>query len=59
LTTTLAPRTAPTIGEMMLKPALLTFQSTLQLKVTGCPADTDVGEAVKSTIVGTGPLGTF
>src|ERR1700693_1359861 len=59
LTTTLVPRTAPTVGEMMSKPGLLTFQCPLKLKVTGCPAVTDVGEAVKSTIVGAGPLGTF
>jgi hypothetical protein len=31
----------------------------LQLRVTGCPALTVIGLAVKPDIVGDGPLGTF
>ena len=55
LTTMLVPRTGPACGSMMLYSLL----DVLQLKVTGCPAETLVGFAVKLLIVGFAPVGTF
>jgi len=55
LTTILVPRTGPACGSIML---YIEFD-TLQLKVTGCPAETVVGFAEKVLMDGEGPVGTF
>jgi hypothetical protein len=55
LITMLVPRTGPAVGSMMLYSPF----ETLQLNVTGCPAEMLVGFAVKLLIVGEGPVGTF
>ena len=55
VTVTLVPRTAPTCGDTIRYPALLT----LQFNVTDCPALIDADDAVKLAIVGADPCGTF
>jgi hypothetical protein len=54
-TITLVPRTGPTRGSMML---YVLFE-VLQLSVTGEPAVTVMGLAVKVLTVGEEPVGTF
>ena len=55
MTTILVPRTGPACGSIIL---YVLFE-TLQLKVTGCPAEMLVGLAEKLLIAGLGPVGTF
>ena len=54
-TTICVPRTGPTCGSIVLYVLLLT----LQLSVTGDPAVTLIGLAVKLLMVGEGPVGTL